>query len=98
MKILFSLITTALISTLIVAIAQQPGEIKRGGQNLYHTQEAHDAVQDQRLSDLEEWRKAAVPLMQEVRDNQNLQTGGIIGFGAVLTFLQILQLRKMNSK
>jgi hypothetical protein len=78
-----------------VLAAQQPGDSNRSSsQNGYQSQEAHDAVQDRKLDELEEWRKGEMFLMQEVRDNQKLETGGLWGFGAVLTLLQIMQLRK----
>lgn len=62
----------------------------------YQTQEAHDAVQDQRLSNLESLSATGTMAIAEVRDKVNWILGGVAGFGALLTLLHVFQIRELK--
>lgn len=81
-----------LSSILIIGLAQGPTD-KTRGQSIYHTQEAHDAVQDQRLEQLELLTRAQAAIVQETHDRVTWLMGGTAGFGALLTILHVIQLR-----
>jgi len=90
-----SLVLAAMMSSgLFVLALQTAGEQTRGGQNIYVTQEAHDAVQDQRLAAVEGLSKATAEMTVAINDKMTYILGGLGGFGALLAFLQVYQIRK----
>lgn len=92
-------IATLVLSMLMISVAVQE-DIPRvlRGQSPFVTQEAHDAVQDQRLGVLERVQTAAVETQEVMRDKLNWIVGGIGGFGALVTFLNIAQIFIMRKK
>lgn len=89
---LIGIAAVALSGVLIYGATQEPERVIRG-QN-YATQEAHDAVQDQRLSAVESLAKATGEMSVAVNDKLTYVLGGLAGFGALLAFLQVYQIKK----
>lgn len=88
-----SLVLALLMSSCLFVLALQlPGELTRG--QPYANQEAHDAVQDQRLTAVEGLSKATAEMVVGMNDKLTYVLGGLGGFGALLAFLQVYQIRK----
>jgi type II secretory pathway component PulM len=83
-------------SVLVLAMAQPAGEKTRSGQNLYQTQEAHDAVQDEKIKELEQSKTLEASTVADIRDKQNYILGGMAAFGFLLTGLHVISLRKIK--
>lgn len=81
-----------ILSMLMVWAIGQPRSIALQ----YQTQEAHDAVQDQRIANLETLSSTGSMAIAEVRDKVNWILGGVAGFGALLTLLHVFQIREMK--
>lgn len=79
---------------LMFAATQGPGERTRSGQNLYNTQEAHDAVQDEQIKELKADRTLGNAKLDDVTDKQNYTLGGIAVLSVLFTANAIVLHRK----
>lgn len=78
----------------LIAVAQLDPPRQTRGLRQYQTQEAHDAVQDQRLQALERTAQASAIAIEEIQAKINWILGGLAGFGGLLTALHIIQLKR----
>ncbi len=74
---------------------QMPGERTRSGSlEPQVSQETRDAIQDLRIETLQQMAVQTAIIASEARDRLTWMVGAIVGFGALLTFLQVYQIRK----
>lgn len=83
-----------LSTCLVYAATQGPTEHTRSGQNLYVSQEAKDAVQDEKLKTLEYGRIVTDGKLDSVTDKQNYTLGGIAVLSALFTAQAIIVHRR----
>lgn len=90
--ILFITVVCAL--TAFSASFQLPGEKTRSGSLEIQSQETRDALQDLRIETLQQMAVQTALIATEAKEKLTWMFGAVMGFGALLTFLQVYQIRK----
>ncbi len=92
MAVRFAMIAAIVLSGVMIYGAQDEPRVTRG--QMYPNQEAHDAVQDQRITSVESLTKATAEMASGMNDKLSYVLGGFAGFGVLLTFLQVYQIKR----
>ena len=91
----------ALFVAVVIAVSafgasfQLPGEKTRSGSlEAMQSQETRDALQDLRIETLQQMAVQTALIATEAKEKLTWMFGAVMGFGALLTFLQVYQIRK----
>lgn len=82
------------IATMIFAMQDNPERVTRG--QVYVNQEAHDAVQDEKIKNLESRDSMRDQLMFAMNDKMNYALGGIAVGWSLIGILQIYTIKKRS--
>ena len=91
---IFVIVTIAV--TAFSANFQLPGEQTRSGslEQERISQQTRDALQDLRIETLQQMAVQTAVIASEAKDKLTWMFGAVVGFGALMTFLQVYQIRK----
>ena len=90
------LISVAIAVTAFSSSFQLPGEHTRSGslEQEILSQQTRDALQDLRIETLQQMAVQTAVIATEAKEKLTWMFGAVMGFGALLTFLQVYQIRK----
>lgn len=87
-------IAVCCVVTTFSSSLQIPGQQTRSGSLEPQSQETRDAIQDLRIETLQQMAVTTAAIASEAKDKLTWMFGAVVGFGALLTFLQVYQIRK----
>lgn len=93
MAIRLAVVGAVILSAVLIYGATQDIRHDTRGQT-YATQEAHDAVQDQRIASVENMQVAQSQVVTEISDKLTYLLGGVAGFGALFVFIRAFEIRR----